>query len=112
MLIFLAKAAVAGCLVAIVNLIAQRNPGVAGLIVAFPTVTLLSVLFLVIDRAPLSTIDELFVGILIGLVAGIAFVAIVIAGLRSTASLPFAMILGGAGWLLVTVFLQRLGIGR
>ena len=109
---FLVKAVVAGVLVATVNLVAQRNPSIAGVIVAFPIITLLSIGSLVIDGVQLATIDQLLVGILLGLGSGTAFVVVLLLGIRVTGSLALAMCLGASAWIAVTLLLQKMGLGR
>ena len=112
MVLFIVKAAVAGLLVATVNLVAQRNPSVAGVIVAFPIITLLSIGSLVVDGARLESFDQLLVGILLGLASGTGFVVVVLLGIRATGSLALAMCFGAIAWIVVTVLLQRLEVAR
>jgi len=107
--IFVVKALISGVLVAIVNLIAQRNPTLAGFVVAFPVITLLSVLWLWIDRVPEQSIDAFLLAVVWGLVPTFIFVLAVIAALRAGLPLFGAIGAGVVAWAVCTALLQRVG---
>lgn len=100
MLLLVLKGVVSGIVIVVVNLIARRDPTLAGVIVGFPVVTLLSTLWLTLDGAPSDTIGSFLVGVLWGLIPTFAFVLVIVLALRVGASLPVAIGVGATAWAL------------
>jgi hypothetical protein len=107
--IFIVKALISGVLVALVNLIAQRNPTLAGFVVAFPVITLLSVLWLWLDRVPEATMDAFLLAVVWGLVPTFIFALALIAAFRLGLPLLGAIAAGAIAWTICTALLQRVG---
>lgn len=104
------KALVSGALVALVNVIAKREPGLAGLIVAFPVITLVSAFWLAVDGVPDTTMRQFMTGVLWGLVPTFAFVLGIVMSLRGGLPLAGAVGVGAAAWAALTVVLQRVAV--
>lgn len=104
------KMVVSGLVVGIITLIAKRNPALGGWIVAMPTLTLLSTLWLVVDREPAQGIARFLLGVLLGLIPTALFVLIAAMTLRRGLSLPLALGLGAIVWGISTVAAQRFGL--
>ncbi len=103
------KAVVSGGLVVLVNVIAKRDAGIAGLIVAFPVITLLSAFWLAVDGVPDTTMSAFFTGVLWGLVPTVGFVLGIVLALRGGFPLAGAVGVGVAVWALLTLVIQRSG---
>jgi uncharacterized membrane protein (GlpM family) len=101
MMLLALKGVVSGVVIVLVNLIARRDPTLAGVIVGFPVVTLLSTFWLALDGAPSATIGSFLVGVLWGLIPTFAFVFVIATALRLGASLPVAIGAGATAWALV-----------
>lgn len=101
MLLLVLKGVVSGIVIVVVNLLAHRSPTLAGVIVGFPVVTLLSTLWLTVDSASNDTISSFLTGVLWGLIPTFAFVFVIVLSLRFGASLPVAIGAGAAAWALV-----------
>jgi uncharacterized membrane protein (GlpM family) len=104
------KMAVSGVVVGIITFIAKRNPALGGWIVAMPTLTLLSTLWLVVDREPTQGIARFLQGVLLGLIPTALFVLIAAVTLRRGVSLPVALALGAIAWGMYTLVAQRFGL--
>lgn len=94
----LVKGVVSGAIIVAVNLVARRNPTLAGVVVGFPTVTLLSVLWLVVDRSRGDTIADFVTGVLWGLIPAFTFVLTIVLALRADVSLALAILSGTIVW--------------
>lgn len=101
------KALVSGGLIVLVNVVAKREPGLAGLIVAFPVITLLSALWLVVDGVPDATLSRFMTGVLWGLIPTFAFVLGIVVALRAGLTLAGAVGAGAVIWLGLTLIIQR-----
>ena len=101
------KALVSGGLIVLVNAVAKREPGVAGLIVAFPVITLLSALWLVVDGVPDATLSRFVTGVLWGLIPTFGFVLGIVVSLRGGLPLAGAVGAGAIVWIGLTLVIQR-----
>lgn len=93
----------------LVNVIAKRDAGIAGLIVAFPVVTLVSAFWLAVDGVPDTTMSAFFGGVLWGLVPTFAFVLGIVISLRGGLPLAAAVAVGAVAWAVLTAVIQRSG---
>lgn len=101
------KALASGGVIVLVNVVARREPGLAGLVVAFPAVTLLSALWLAVDRVPDTTMEQFFRGVLWGLLPTFVFVLGIVLSLRAGLPLAGAVGAGALGWGALTLVIQR-----
>ncbi|HYF64311.1 MAG TPA: DUF3147 family protein, partial [Herpetosiphonaceae bacterium] len=93
-----------------VNIVARRSPKLGGLLAAMPIISMLSVLWLRVDRQSNDQIADFLVGVLWGLVPTLALLAVEVAALRRGLSLWLAIGLGVAAWLGVTAALRWLKV--
>ena len=98
MLLLLLKGVVSGIVIIVVNLIARRSPSLAGVIVGFPVLTLLSTFWLVIDGESSETIGTFLTGVLWGLIPTFVFLVVIAVSLRSGVNLPLAIGAGAVAW--------------
>jgi len=98
-----------GGLVVLVNVIAKRDAGIAGLIVAFPVVTLVSAFWLAVDGVPDTTMSAFFGGVLWGLIPTFVFVLGIVMSLRGGLPLAAAVGVGAVAWAILTLLIQRSG---
>ena len=103
------KAVLSGGLVVLVNVIAKRDAGIAGLIVAFPVITLVSAFWLAVDGVSESTMSAFFAGVLWGLVPTFVFVLGIVASLRGGLPLAAAVAVGALAWGVLTLLIQSSG---
>ena len=108
--VLVVKALVSGGLVALVNVVAKREPGLAGLIVAFPVITLVSAFWLAVDGVPDTTMRQFMNGVLWGLLPTFVFVLGIVVSLRAGLPLVGAVGVGAAGWAALTLVLQRAAV--
>ncbi len=109
MTVLVTKAVVSGLVVLAVNIIGRRSPGLAGLLVAFPVVTLLSAMWLTLDGTAGVDIEKFFVGVLWGLLPTFVFVLTVVLIGKSQLPLVAAAAVGFAAWLAIAFLLERVG---
>jgi uncharacterized membrane protein (GlpM family) len=107
--LLLLKGLTSGVLVALVNVLARRNPTLGGVIVGFPMITLLSTFWLTIDRAPSRTIEDFLGGVLWGLIPTFVFVVTIVLGLRVPLSLIVSVVAGALAWAIALGVLIQLG---
>lgn len=98
MLLLLLKGVVSGIVIILVNVIARRSPALAGVIVGFPVITLLSTLWLTLDGESSEAIGAFLNGVLWGLIPTFAFVLAIAISLRIGAGLPVAIGVGALAW--------------
>lgn len=106
----LLRMVVAGVVVGVVTLVAQRQPSIGGWVAAMPTVTLLSVLLLAAGGASNRDLVRFLVGVLAGLVPTILFIATMALSLRRGLPLPAALVLGAVAWISYTGFARLTGL--
>lgn len=104
------KVVVSGVLVAVINLIARRNPALGGALTAFPVIGYLSVLWLLVDRRPGADQAQFLVTMAWALVPTLAAVAGVAVLLRSGWSTLPALGVGAVGWTVVMLAVRGLGL--
>ncbi|MDX2007877.1 MAG: DUF3147 family protein [Meiothermus sp.] len=109
---FLLKAVVSGLLIALINLVAQRYPGLGGWVASLPIITGLSVLWLVYDRRPGPEIGQMLFGVLWGLIPTAVWVLLTAFLLTRGQPLWLSVLAGLAGWALLTLLVLRLGLIR
>ena len=109
---FLFKAVVSGLLIALINLVAQRYPGLGGWMASLPIVTGLSVLWLVYDRKPGADIAQMLFGVVWGIFPSTAW--LLVAGYLLTRGQPvwLSVLAGLLAWALLTLLMYRLGLIR
>lgn len=108
-MLLIVKAVLSGGLVVLVNVIAKRDAGIAGLIVAFPVVTLVSAFWLAVDGVPDATMSAFFGGVLWGLIPTFVFVLGIVVSLRGGLPLAAAVGVGAVVWAILTLLIQRSG---
>jgi hypothetical protein len=64
----LLKVVISGLVIGGINLVAQRNPGIAGWLAAFPLITFLSLAWLWADGRDNAALGDLVTGVLWGLI--------------------------------------------
>jgi hypothetical protein len=106
----LIKALLSGAIIGGVNVVARRSPKLGGLFAAMPIISMLSVLWLRVDRQSNSQIADFLVGVLWGLVPTMALLVVEVVALRRGLSLWLAIALGVAAWLGVTAAMRWLKI--
>jgi uncharacterized membrane protein YbaN (DUF454 family) len=106
----LLKTLTSALLILAVNLIAQRAPALGGWLAATPLISLLSVVWLALDRAPNATIAQFLVGVLLGLVPTALFLAVFALALKRGATLPLSALSGLLVWVAITVIARRTGL--
>lgn len=109
MTLLLLKGVTSGALIALVNVLARRNPTLAGVIVGFPMITLLSAFWLAIDRAPPRTIEAFFGGVIWGLIPTFVFVLTIVTALRVPLALPASVVAGALAWAIALGVLVQVG---
>jgi hypothetical protein len=92
-----------------VNMVAQRNPAMAGWIAGAPLVSLLSVFLLVTDGKPNAEIGQFLGGVLVGVVPTIAFLAAASLLLKRDVALGWSIAAGLGLFALVTLGMKQLG---
>lgn len=102
------KAVVSAVVILGINAVAQKNPLMGGKIAALPFVSLLSVLWLFLDRRPTQEVSSFLQGVLWGLLPTAAYLIATLVGLKLHVPLWGALTLGvlvclGASWLLQLV---------
>jgi len=98
MLLLVLKGVVSGLVIVGVNLIARRSPALAGVVVGFPVLTLLSTFWLAVDGEPSDRIETFLIGVLWGLIPTFAFLVVIAVSLRVGGGLPLAIGAGAAAW--------------
>lgn len=111
-LLLVLKGILSGGLIVLVNIVAKREPGIAGLIVAFPAIMLLSAFWLVVDGVADTTMHAFFSGMLWGLLPTFAFVLGIVLAQRNSVGLGGAIAVGATAWLLLTTIIQRSGLAH
>lgn len=109
MTLLVVKGLTSGVLIALVNVLARRNPTLGGVIVGFPMITLLSTFWLAIDEVPPRTIEEFLNGVLWGLIPTFTFVATIVVGLRFALPMPTSVVAGALAWAIALGVLLRVG---
>ncbi len=99
------KAVVSAGVILGINKIAQKSPLIGGKIAALPFVSLLSVLWLLLDHRNTQEISSFLRGVLWGLLPTASYLVAALLGLKLQLPLWIALLLGGfvclgASWLL------------
>jgi uncharacterized membrane protein (GlpM family) len=106
----LIKAVVSGLVVALVNVLAQRNPGLGGWLASAPIVSVLSVIFLATDHRSNPVLSAFVIGVVRGLVPTALVLLSVWAVLKLRAPLPAALLVGVVIWLGTSAIARAAGI--
>jgi uncharacterized membrane protein (GlpM family) len=111
---FVARFLVGGLIIASVPLLASRfGPGVAGVVILVPIVSLVSFVSLGVAGGP-TPVGRASLGTLIALPSTVAFMLVTYCCIRLGASVAVALLSASAGWLIVVTPLTFLiaGLGR
>ena len=106
----LLKVIISGLVIGGINLIAQRSPGLAGWLAAFPMITFLSITWLWADGGDNAALGDLVTGVLWGLIpTGVLLIVLRLCldrGLHVFAGMVVATLV----WLGFTVAARQLGL--
>lgn len=89
------KAVVSAAVILGINQLAQKSPLIGGKIAALPFISLLSVLWLLLDHRNSQEISSFLQGVLWGLLPTAAFLGATLLGLRFQFPVWIALLLGG-----------------
>jgi uncharacterized membrane protein (GlpM family) len=109
-MLILTKAVVSAVVIAGVNLIARQNAGLGGFVAALPWITLLSVMWLAVDRSGIEDVDRFLVGVLWGVIPTVLFLLITLVALRLGLPLAAAMAGGCLGWVAYAALARYFGV--
>ena len=106
----LLKVIISGLIISGINLVAQRSPGLAGWLAAFPVMTFLSITWLWSDGRDNAALGHLVTGVLWGLIpTGVLLIVLAVClrlGLPAFAGMALAVLV----WIGFTVAAQRIGV--
>lgn len=104
------KAVVSAVVILLINATARRNPALGGWIAALPTITLLSIAWLVVDGADNRRVAGFVTGVVWGLIPNaLCLIALAVLARRG---LPLVVaVAGGLGiWVVYTLIAQRFSL--
>lgn len=106
----LLKIIISGLVIGGINLVAQRSPGLAGWLAAFPLITFLSITWLWSDGRDNAALGDLVTGVLWGLIpTGVLLIVLVIC-LRFGLHVFAGMVIATLVWMGFTVVARQVGI--
>jgi len=104
------KAIVSAGVILAINLVARRNPALGGWIAALPTITLLSILWLVVDGSDNTRIAGFVTGVMWGLIPNALCLSVLVLLTRHGLPLLVAVACGLSIWLVYTLVAQRFSL--
>ena len=104
------KAIVSAALILAINAMARRNPALGGWIAALPIITVLSIVWLIVDGADNTRIAGFVTGVLWGLIPNALCLGALVFLARQGLPLIIAVAGGLSVWLVYTFVAQRFSL--